>query len=117
RAGKPIYTLVRNKYYFDEIYDVVFVQGTHLVSRAVNWFDANIVDGLVNGVGVLGNWTAWLAGKGDEYIVDPLVTMWAFICRQLSSGFRRLSTGYVQQHMLTFVVVIVASVLLFQVYR
>jgi NADH-quinone oxidoreductase subunit L len=117
RAGKPIYTLVRNKYYVDEFYDFVFVQGTLGVSRLIAWIDANVVDGIVNFVGKVGVWIADASGWFDKYVVDQLVTMWADIARTLASGFRRLSTGYVQQYMLTFVVVVVASVLLFQVIR
>lgn len=114
---QPVYNLVRNKYYFDEAYDFVFVQGTIAASKAIAWFDGAIVDGLVNFVGTLGNWFADVTGWFDANVVDTLVTMWADIARTLSSGLRKLSTGYVQQYMLTFVVVIVASVLLFQVIR
>jgi NADH-quinone oxidoreductase subunit L len=115
RAGKPIYNAVRNKYYVDELYDFVFVQGTLAVSKLTAQFDGAIVDGAVNLVGKFGVWIGDAAGAFDTHVVDRLVTMWADIARTLASGFRRLSTGYVQQYMLTFVVVIVASVLLFQV--
>ncbi|HLN60962.1 MAG TPA: NADH-quinone oxidoreductase subunit L [Symbiobacteriaceae bacterium] len=114
RAGKPIYTLVRNKYYVDELYDFVFVQGTLGASKVIALFDGKVVDGIVNSVGVLGTWIADAADWVDWNIVDKLVTMWAGFARTLASGFRRISTGYVQQYMLTLVVVVVASVLLFQ---
>ncbi|HYF93637.1 MAG TPA: NADH-quinone oxidoreductase subunit L [Symbiobacteriaceae bacterium] len=117
KALQPIYNVVRNKYYFDEAYDWVFVQGTLAVSKIIAWFDGAVVDGLVNFVGTLGNWIADASGWFDANVVDTLVTMWADIARTLASAFRRISTGYVQQYMLTFVVVVVASVLLFQVIR
>jgi NADH-quinone oxidoreductase subunit L len=117
RALRPIYTLIRNKYYVDEFYDLVFIRGTQAASRAIAWFDGAVVDGLVNFVGTLGNWFADLSAWVDANIVDRLVVMWADIARTLASGFRRLSTGYVQQYMLTFVVAVVAGVLLFQVMR
>ena len=117
KAGKPIYTLVKNKYYFDEAYDFVFVKGTLACSKIIAWFDGAVVDGIVNGVGKLGVVVADVSDWFDWNVVDRLVVMWADIARVLASWFRRLSTGYVQQYMLTFVVVIVASVLLFQVIR
>ncbi len=116
-AGKPIYTLVRNKYYVDELYDLTVIKGTQAASRLIAWFDGAVVDGLVNFVGTLGNWMAAAAGWFDRNIVDGLVNIWADVARTLAAGFRRLSTGNVQQYMLTFVVVVVASVLLFQVIR
>ncbi|MFZ5815002.1 MAG: NADH-quinone oxidoreductase subunit L [Bacillota bacterium] len=116
-ALRPIYTLVRNKYYVDELYDLVFIRTTQAASRAIAWFDGAVVDGLVNFVGTVGNAFAAATGWFDANVIDTLVTMWADFARSLASAFRRLSTGYVQQYMLTFVVVLVASVLLFQVIR
>jgi NADH-quinone oxidoreductase subunit L len=117
RAGKPIYTLVRNKYYVDEFYDIVAIQSTLAASRAIAWFDGNVVDGLVNLVGTIGNGIAYASGWFDKYVIDVLVTMWADIARGIAGQLRRISTGYVQQYMLTLVVVVVASLLLFQVIR
>jgi NADH-quinone oxidoreductase subunit L len=117
RAGKPIYTLVRNKYYVDELYDLVAIQGTLAASRVISWFDGAVVDGLVNLVGTIGMAIADASAWFDRNVIDFLVTMWADIARSAGAGLRRISTGYVQQYMLTFIVVIVASVLLFQVIR
>jgi len=43
---KPLYELSLNKWYFDEIYDTVFVQGR--VARQVMEVDFRVVDGAVN---------------------------------------------------------------------
>ena len=49
----PIYTLLLNKYYIDELYDALIVQPIKLGSTYVLWrgADAGVIDGLVNGVG------------------------------------------------------------------
>ena len=50
----PLYELVSNKYYVDEIYNGLFVRPIEVISRFVLWrgVDEGIVDGLiVNGVG------------------------------------------------------------------
>lgn len=57
----PLYPLIKNKFYFDEIY--LFV--THkiifrFVASPIAWFDRNIVDGGVN----LSGWSARKAGRG-----------------------------------------------------
>lgn len=117
RAGRPIYTLVRNKYYVDELYELVAIQGTLAASRVISWFDGAVVDGLVNFVGTIGIAIADASAWFDRNVIDFLVTMWADIVRSVGAGLRRISTGYVQQYMLTFIVVIIASVLLFQVIR
>ncbi len=114
---KPVYTLIRNKYYVDEFYDLVAIRTTQAVSRAVNWFDINVVDGLVNLTGTISVYASEAAAWFDKHVVDALVTMWADIARGLGAFFRRLSTGYVQQYMFTFLVMLVASVVLVQVIR
>jgi len=45
---KPLYDLSLNKWYFDEIYDQVFVQGLRRVARQVMEVDFQVVDGAVN---------------------------------------------------------------------
>ena len=53
RSATPIYTLLLNKYYVDEIYDAVVVQPIKKASTLILWkgADAGLIDGAVNGVG------------------------------------------------------------------
>lgn len=116
-AGKPIYNLVRNKYYVDEIYNVLFIETTKILSRGISWFDGGVVDGIVNGLGKVSTRLADATGWFDKTVVDGLVMMWAKISRFFAAQFKRMATGLVQQYMLTLVIVVVASVVLFQVIR
>ena len=52
---RPIYTLLLNKYYVDEIYDATIVQPIKQMSTVALWkgADAGLIDGAVNGVGGL----------------------------------------------------------------
>jgi len=121
-----IFQVWRKKYYFDEVYGLVFVQGTHLVARvsswfdrtmvdgAVNgtarltrttsaafrWFDANVVDGLVNVVGWFGRVFSAMQGWIDLHIVDGLVNGVARFTGWWGSLLRRLQTGKVQDYLL-----------------
>ncbi|MEW8978608.1 MAG: NADH-quinone oxidoreductase subunit L [Symbiobacterium sp.] len=114
---KPVYNLVRNKYYVDEFYELAIIKTTQAFSRAVAWFDGAVVDGLVNLAGTVAVYASEVAGWFDRHVVDFLVTMWADIARGLGAAFRRLSTGLVQQYMLTFFAMLVAGVVLVQVIR
>jgi len=55
RRAAPIYTLLLNKYYVDELYNAVIVQPIKQMSTVVLWrgVDAALIDGSVNGVGAL----------------------------------------------------------------
>ena len=48
-----VHTLLANKYYIDELYDLIVVRPIHYTSDKFLWriVDARIVDGIVNGIG------------------------------------------------------------------
>ena len=52
RAG-PLHTLLVNKYFLDDFYDTVLAGGTKGVGWLFAWFDLNIVDGIVNLIGLV----------------------------------------------------------------
>ena len=74
RSAAPLYTLLLNKYYVDEIYNALIVQPIKGISTFVLWkaADAALIDGAVNGVGGL--------------------------VRGSSSTFRRLQTGSIRAY-------------------
>jgi NADH-quinone oxidoreductase subunit L len=49
-----LHKFLSNKWYFDELYKAVIVAGTVGFTKALRWFDNNIIDGLVNGTA---SWT------------------------------------------------------------
>jgi NADH-quinone oxidoreductase subunit L len=49
--GPGMYRASLNKYYFDDLYQLVFARGGVLLSNALWWFDVKVIDGIVNGVG------------------------------------------------------------------
>jgi NADH-quinone oxidoreductase subunit L len=55
--GPGMYAASHNKYYIDDIYQLVFARGGVLLGHVLWWFDARIVDGAVNGAG-------WVAQRG-----------------------------------------------------
>ena len=121
-----LFTLWQRKYYVDEIYGFLFVQGTHLVSRISAWFDRTIVDGVVNGaawlarvassvfawidlnivdglvnlIGWLGRGFSVVKGWVDLNIVDGVVNAVAIVTGWFGDRLRRLQTGRVQDYML-----------------
>jgi NADH-quinone oxidoreductase subunit L len=60
RAAGPLYGVLVNKYYVDELYDRRFVDLAKAVAGAAWAFDIHIIDGLVNRLG----WAIRLAGGG-----------------------------------------------------
>lgn len=116
RASGPLYTLVKNKYYVDEFYGVVFVRSAHALSGFVAAFDRYVIDAIVNGIGWLGEWFAWFSNEVDRLGVDGLVNGSAKVAMGFGRWLRRLSTGYVQGYMLTLAAVVVFAVFFFSVF-
>lgn len=72
---KPLYELSVNKWYFDEIYDTVFVKGLRRVARQVMEVDFRIVDGAVNLTGFF----TLVSGEGLKYLENGRAQFYALI--------------------------------------
>ena len=88
----PIRTLLKHKYYIDELYGAVIVAPALAIAKAAAAFDANVIDGAVMGVGKL-------VGGG-------------------SAVLRRIQTGQVRRYVLTMFggIVLVVAIFLIQVH-
>jgi NADH-quinone oxidoreductase subunit L len=105
---KPVHTLLYNKWYVDEIYDFLFVNGLCKGGGlAMGAFDRNVVDGGVNGAGWFTRFTATVSMWWDTWIVDGLVRFTAFFVKMLSYPVCILQSGRVQ----TYAFFVVAGVL------
>ncbi len=85
---KLLYHLILNKWFVDEIYDFLFVNPIKRGSTVLwQFFDAKVIDGIVNGSGWCVKWT--------------------------SSVLKRIQTGYVQNYALSILVGAVAIIFYF----
>jgi NADH-quinone oxidoreductase subunit L len=96
-AAPGLYRTLSNKWYLDEIYDFVFVNGLckggGLLMGA---FDRNVVDGGVNGAGWFTRLAATVSGWWDTWIIDGAVRLGSFLVKMLSYPVCLLQTGRVQ---------------------
>jgi NADH-quinone oxidoreductase subunit L len=77
RTAGPVYRVLVNKYYVDELYDHRFVEAARAFAGASWAFDIHIIDGLANRLG-------WAFSRGGQ-------------------GLRRVQTGIVGNYALTIV--------------
>jgi NADH-quinone oxidoreductase subunit L len=105
----PLYRALLNKWYVDEIYDFLFVNG--LAKGGGNLmaaFDRKIVDGGVNGAGWMGRFASTVSIWWDTWIVDGLVRLTAFSVKLSGYPVRLFQTGHVQSYALVFVAGVMA---------
>ena len=105
RTFQPLYNALYHKWYVDEIYDFLFVNGLGKGGGEVlGAFDRNVVDGAVNGAGWLTRFSSTVSMWWDTWIVDGAVRLGSFTVKLLSYPVCILQTGRVQAYAL-FVVV------------
>ena len=96
---KPLHGLLYNKWYVDEVYDFLFVNGLCKGGgRVLGAFDRDVVDGGVNGAGWLTRFSSKVSIWWDTWIVDGAVRFSAFFVKMLSYPVCILQTGRVQAY-------------------
>ncbi len=104
----PIYALLQNKYYFDELYDLVFVKPALWISETLSyeWIDRGLIDGILH---TFSRGAYALGGIFRNYIDVPIVNGFGdFVgegVKRLGRAFRVIQTGRVQQYMVIALVV------------
>jgi NADH-quinone oxidoreductase subunit L len=104
RQFEPIYRFLWHKWYFDELYDFLFVRPTLLISRCAAQFDKQIIDGFIDGCGRATVAIARFDDFIDRYFVDGLVNMLANWTYSFGLALRGLQTGKLRQYVLFIVV-------------
>ena len=110
-AGGFLYRLFDRKWYFDEIYQTIFVNGTLLLARIGSLFDQYVIDGIVDGSASLTRFFSWLNGLFDNYIIDGLVNAIANITFWIGNNFRRVQTGNINSYLYGILIALVAAII------
>ncbi len=83
KAIQPLYQFSLHKWYFDELYDAVFVKGCRRLARQVLEVDYNVVDGVVN----LTGFVTMVTGEGLKYFQNGRAQFYALIVLLAVLGF------------------------------
>lgn len=116
QAFGGFHRVLENKYYFDEIYDVLFVQPAAWVSETFTYafLDQAVIDGILHGIGRVSSVVGHLL---RSYIDKPVINgsgdFVAESVKRLGFVFRAVQTGRVQQYMILALVSIAAFSALF----
>jgi NADH-quinone oxidoreductase subunit L len=107
RALGPVWTVLRNKYYVDELYQATIIRFALWLSRLFYRFDDQwVVDPIVDGVGKLGRGLSLaLRRYVDDPIVDGAVNGVGQLADWGGRGLRLIQTGRVQEYLLFGVII------------
>jgi NADH-quinone oxidoreductase subunit L len=99
----PLYGLLLNKWYVDELYDALFVNRAKGGGASLWRFDSNVVDGMVNGSALGTVKSAVGSSWWDRWIVDGLVRFVGGFVKTVSWPVRLVQTGYFQNYALVMI--------------
>jgi NADH-quinone oxidoreductase subunit L len=94
-----LYPLLRNKYFVDDLADGVVAGTMGPLARFTNWVNDYVIDGIVNGAGVLTKALgSFVYGVVDQKGVDGVIHGLSAGADGAGSALRRWQTGRVQQY-------------------
>jgi NADH-quinone oxidoreductase subunit L len=104
KALGPIYTVLENKYYFDELYDRIFVKPLYWLAENVvyRFLDRTVIDGFLHGVARASSWI----GANLRRWIDMLIINQGigdgigFGTNRFGRILRVIQTGRVQEYLL-----------------
>jgi NADH:ubiquinone oxidoreductase subunit 5 (subunit L)/multisubunit Na+/H+ antiporter MnhA subunit len=102
-----LYTFLTHKWYFDELYDTVFVQPARALAKACSEFDRRVVDGIVNGTAQVAVLFSWVGGLFDRVGVDYLVNLIARLVYVVGDWSRGIQTGRLRHYLMFLAVALV----------
>jgi NADH-quinone oxidoreductase subunit L len=94
-----IYRGAFNNWYFDKVYNRVFVNGTLALTQILRWFDERIIDGIVNGAATVARGISSISGWVDTNLVDGLVNATAATADRAGSLLSKVQTGKLQTYL------------------
>ncbi len=103
-ALRPLHRFLYGKWFFDELYARTFVFVTVGTANVLAWFDAKIIDGLVNGAAAVTKVSSFFSGKFDSVVVDGLVNVTAGIFGLFGVVLRSVQTGKIQTYIIFAVI-------------
>jgi len=109
----PIYTVLENKYYFDELYYFIAVRPALWLASFLALFDRGVIDRIVNWVGAFGRWLAVTLRRWfDELFIDGIVNFMGMIAQGAGLAVRYIQTGQIQTYLLILLLSVVVLLLI-----
>jgi len=104
----PVYTVLKNKYYFDELYDFLFVRPAKWVAETFTnmWMDRMVIDGFLHSLPRIANaigrfFREWI----DKPIVNGFGDAVGEGVKRVGRSLKIIQTGRVQQYMVMALVI------------
>ncbi|MBN2386166.1 MAG: NADH-quinone oxidoreductase subunit L [Anaerolineales bacterium] len=109
--------VLKNKWYFDEAYDFLFVRPAAWIAEQFSYLfmDRTIIDGILHGIA---RGALFLGGVFRNYIDKPVINEFfgdgtGNLVKRAGAGLRKIQVGRLQYYMLASLIVLVAFAVLY----
>lgn len=110
----PLWPLLENKYYIDELYEIVFIKPAKVVARVTgDVIDRGVIDGFLHLVARTFVFIGDLSKVFNAWLIDGFGDAIPHGVGAFGSWFRRIQTGRVQQYLLLVAIAIIMIGLIF----
>jgi NADH-quinone oxidoreductase subunit L len=92
------YRTLLNKYYVDELFDLLFVEPTKRLGEALDWFDRTVVDGIVRGVAHLADWGSAGSTWIEKHVIYAGLNIIGYGNHLAAREGRKLQSGMVHHY-------------------
>ena len=112
-AQPALFRFLQNKMWIDEIYDRTVIALSKILARLSDWMDRHVWDGLVRGVGVVGQFLARLTTGADERVINAGVDEGTIGAQGFGRVMSRWHSGQIQTYLGAVALGMLALVLLY----
>jgi NADH-quinone oxidoreductase subunit L len=92
------YRILLNKYYVDELYDLLWVEPTKKLGLVLDWFDRTVIDGLVRAVAHLAELAAAGSTWMEKYVIYSGLNVIGYGNHLAARQWRQLQSGMVHHY-------------------
>jgi NADH-quinone oxidoreductase subunit L len=111
----PVHGILKNKYYFDELYDTVFVRPSQWFSHHVVsvFLDKGLIDGFLHLIARVATWIGDFLKLLNTWLIDGVGDGIPELVAMFGAWFRRIQTGRIQQYLLLIAIAALLIVVIF----
>ncbi len=107
RQFSSVYDFLLDKWRFDDLYEVMFVQPVHIVAAWCVSFDRKVLDAILHGSAKITVLVSGWDRKFDETMVDGLVNLVGTVTFSIGSSLKVIQTGRLRQYIMWIGVAVV----------
>jgi len=107
-----LYHVSNREWYFNEIYNFMFIRSVEKLSLLTYRFDRTVIDGLVLSVAALTKIISSIADWFDRNIIDGLVNSAGSLSRYIGRFFRNFQSGRLQNYLTTMLLLMLSFFIL-----